>query len=237
MRSQEEIARIKARIIDPYSIDNFLSLEDIDHLIELFESQKTQPNTVHKNTGPITLDINDYLYDTDPVMSKIIVKLKEEIGEFDITSSFFFTTDYPHVIHNDDTFELPNGVYKGITIPLKAYGSNLIPKLCFFNQFYFQGPAKFFYGDKDIPTYYNKQVYDYKDVDGVVDAMLIDKSIRVTYLPHLKSKWLHGLTLWNMLDWKPTSALIFDSVRLHCASDFRQQGITHKLGISIFTKL
>lgn len=234
MRSQEDIARIKSRIIDPYTIENFISFEDVSHLIDLFESQKTKPNTVYKNTGPVTLDIKDYL--NDPIISKIIEKLKEEIGQFEITAGFFFTTNYPHIIHNDDTFELPIGVYRGITIPLKVYGTNRIPDLCFFDQFYFQGPSKFFNGDSDVPTYYNKQVYDYKDVDGISD-MPFDESTRVTYFTHLKARWLKGLTLWGTLKWKPTSALIFDSVRLHCASDFRQQGIKSKLGISIFTKV
>lgn len=234
MRSQEDIARIKSRIIDPYTIENFISFEDVSHLIDLFESQKTKPNTVYKNTGPVTLDIKDYL--NDPIISKIIEKLKEEIGQFEITAGFFFTTNYPHIIHNDDTFELPIGVYRGITIPLKVYGTNRIPDLCFFDQFYFQGPSKFFNGDSDVPTYYNKQVYDYKDVDGISD-MPFDESTRVTYFTHLKTRWLKGLTLWGTLKWKPTSALIFDSVRLHCASDFRQQGIKSKLGISIFTKV
>jgi hypothetical protein len=235
MRNQSQIESIKAKISDPYIIDDFLSVNDIDYLIKLFNSQEIAENKVYKNTGPITLDIEPYLEDS--VVSKIIDKLIKEIGPFEITSGFFFTTNYPHVIHNDDTFKLPDRVYKGITIPLKAYGSDRIPKLCFFDQFYFHGPAKFFYGDKDIPTYYNKQVYDYKEVDGILDTMLIDESTRVSYLTHLKPKWLTGLTFWGTLDWRPTSALIFDSTRLHCASDFRQQGITYKLGISIFTKL
>jgi hypothetical protein len=235
MRNQSQIASIKAKVSDPYIIDNFISVDDVDYLIKLFNSQEIAENKVYKNTGPITLDIEPYLEDS--VVSKIIDKLIKEIGPFEITSGFFFTTNFPHIIHNDDTFKLPDGVYKGITIPLKAYGSDRIPKLCFFDQFYFHGPAKFFYGDKDIPTYYNKQVYDYKEVDGILDNMLIDESTRVSYLTHLKPKWLTGLTLWGTLDWRPTSALIFDSTRLHCASDFRQQGITYKLGISIFTKL
>ena len=235
MRNQSQIASIKAKVSDPYIVDNFISGDDVDYLIKLFNSQEIAENKVYKNTGPITLDIEPYLEDS--VVSKIIDKLIKEIGPFEITSGFFFTTNFPHIIHNDDTFKLPDGVYKGITIPLKAYGSDRIPKLCFFDQFYFHGPAKFFYGDKDIPTYYNKQVYDYKEVDGILDNMLIDESTRVSYLTHLKPKWLTGLTLWGTLDWRPTSALIFDSTRLHCASDFRQQGITYKLGISIFTKL
>ena len=235
MRTPQQIQKIKETISDPYAITDFLSSDDVSHLIRLFDSQEIDKNKVYKNTGPITLDIKPYLEDS--VVAKIIDKLVKEIGPFEITAGFFFTTNYPHIIHNDDTFELPDGVYKGITIPLKAYGSNRIPKLCFFDQFYFHGPAKFFYGDKDIPTYYNKQVYDYKDVDGISDVMIIDESTRVSHLAHLKPRWLHGLTLWGTLDWRPTSALIFDSTRLHCASDFRQQDITHKLGISIFTKL
>ena len=235
MRTLEQINSIKAKVSDPYAIENFLSVDEVDYLVKLFDSQEIESNKVYKNTGPITLDIKPYL--GDPVVAKIIDKLVKELGPFEMTAGFFFTTNYPHIIHNDDTFELPAGVYKGITIPLKAYGSDRIPKLCFFDQFYFHGPAKFFYGEENIPTYYNKQVYNYKEVDGISDAMLVDESTRVSYLTHLKPKWLTGLTLWGTLDWRPTSVLIFDSTRLHCASDFRQQGITHKLGISIFTKL
>jgi hypothetical protein len=126
-------------------------------------------------------------------------------------------------------------VYKGITLPLRIDG-NAVPDLCFFDQFYFQGPAKFFNGDENIPTYYNKQVYNYDNVEGNVGSLIIDESTRVNYFTHLKSKWLNGLSLWGTLKWKPGNALIFDSTRLHCASDFRRQGIKNKLGISIFTK-
>jgi len=231
MRILEQISQIKSRISDPYAVEDFLTPQDIAHLISLFEQAQ---NKIHKNTGPVTMDIGPY--SDDPVFIKIMDKLKTELGPFEVTAGMFFSATYPHIVHNDDTFELPDGVYKGITIPLKAYGSNRVPDLCFFDQFYFQGPAKFFNGDKDIPTYYNKQVYDYTDVDGVSD-MPFDESTRVKYFTHLKPQWLKGLTLWGTLKWKPTSALIFDSVRLHCASDFRQQGISHKLGISIFTKL
>lgn len=235
MRSPEQISRIKSRVTDPYAITDFLSLDEVEYLIKLFQSQNTEANKVYKNTGPITLDIKPFL--NDPVVVKIIDRLVEEIGPFEITAGFFFTTNYPHIIHNDDTFELPDGVYKGITIPLKTYGADRVPDLCFFDQFYFHGPAKFFNGDSAIPTYYNKQIYEYSKVDGLSDGMLIDESTRVSYLTHLKPAWLQGLTLWGTLRWKPTSALIFDSVRLHCASDFRKLGIQSKLGISIFTKL
>jgi hypothetical protein len=230
MRTQEQITQIKNRITDPYKIDEFLTDADIEQLVSIFENHS---NKLQKNTGPVTLELDL----KDPIVSSIIERLKKEIGNFEVTAAFFFKTSYPHIIHNDDTFELPDNVYKGITIPLKTYGSDRIPKLCFFDQFYFHGPAKFFNGDTNVPTYYNKQVYDYTDVDGISDGMLIDESTRISYLTHLKPIWLKGLTFWGTLNWKPTSALIFDSTRLHCASDFRQQGIESKLGISIFTKV
>lgn len=229
MRTSEQISKIKATITDPFSIENFLSTYEVLYLIELFS--KSQEKT-HKNTGPITMNLKPYF--SDSVVEKIIAKLKDHILDFEITAAFFFQTDYPHIIHNDDTFELPDTVYKGITLPLHISGEyNTFPSLCFFDQFYFHGPAKFFRGDTDIPTYYNKQVYDYSAVDNISDLPFDDQDRLFT---HLKPQWLEGLSLHSALDWIPGNALVFDSTRLHCASDFRKLGIKSKLGISIFTK-
>jgi hypothetical protein len=235
MRTQEQIDKIKQHIQDPYEVKDFLNTEEISYLINLFESNKNTVNSpaVYKNTGPVTLDL--LLYIKDPVVASVLERLTTIIGPYEVTAAFFFFTDYPHILHNDDTFELPDNVYKGITLPLRIDG-NAVPDLCFFDQFYFHGPAKFFNNDADIPTYYNKQVYDYSNVDGNVCGMIIDESTRVNYLTHLKTKWLKGLSFWGTLKWRPGNALIFDSTRLHCASDFRRQGIKSKLGISIFTK-
>jgi hypothetical protein len=234
MRTITQINNIKKRISDPYEVKNFLTNDQIIHLINLFETNLKKLNSpvVYKNTGPVTLDLKPLLEDS--IINKILRDLTDIIGIYEITAAFFFSTDYPHIIHNDDTFELPDNVYKGITIPLKIYGSENIPKLCFFDQFYFHGPAKFFKGSSNLPTYYNKQIYDYKDVEGLVDTSIQDTENLFT---HLNRQWLEGLSVNSTLSWTPTSALIFDSVRLHCASDFSQQGISRKLGISIFTKL
>lgn len=230
MRSTEQIKKIKNRITDPYFIDNFLTEKDVNSLVSIFENHRG--DKIFKNTGPVTLDIG--YYRDNEIFKIILKKLQQEIGNFSITSAFFFQTDFPHIIHNDDTFEFPD-VYKGITIPLKLYSAGKgFPKLCFFDQFYFNGPAKFFNGSENVPTYYNKQVYEYSEVDGIVDSKIEDNW---NYFSHLKPEWLHGLSLNSAIDWKPTRAIIFDSVRLHCASDFRNLGYTKKLGLSIFTKI
>jgi hypothetical protein len=231
MRSTDQIKKIQSKISDPYSVENFLTEFEVQHLISLYENHQST-DKIYKNTGPITLNINHYL--NDEVVSSIIYRLQNYIGIFEITAAFFFQTNVPHVIHNDDTFELSD-VYKGITIPLKLFGKGEgYPKLCFFDQFYFHGPAKFFYGSKNIPTYYNKQVYNYDQIDNIAFTKFID---HWNYFTHLKPQWLTGLSLNSAKDWKPTSALIFDSVRLHCASDFRNLGYSGKLGLSIFTKI
>jgi hypothetical protein len=125
-------------------VADMLSHDDCIHLINLFKNDR---NKIIKNTGPIILNLSSYF--DDPVIKKIINQLKTQIGDFEITASFFFETDYPHIIHNDDTFELPNSVYKAITLPLRLDNFNgVYPKLCFFDQFYshdpISGPIKYF---------------------------------------------------------------------------------------------
>lgn len=233
MRTQDQIKQIKELISDPFYVENFLSVEEVNSLVNLFEQQQIEPNKVYKNTGPITLNINDFFGNS--VIQKIFDCLPAHIGKFELTTGFFFWTNYPHIIHNDDIYELPSNVYKGVTLPLKIYGPG-IPKLFFFDQFYFHGPSKFFKGESDVPTFYNKQIYSYEDVDMIKEGMHIDKNTRLKYFTHVKDKWLEGLSLWGGFDWLPGNAIIFDSTRIHCASDFRTLGIQAKLGISIFTK-
>jgi hypothetical protein len=208
----------------------------------LFETdigEGTDPSQkkVYKNTGPVTLDIKKYL--TDPIVNAIINRIRDSIGNFDITAGFFFFTNYPHIIHNDDLFDLPTNVYKAITIPLRLDSDEELTEfsnLCFFNQHYFHGPSKFFKNSEDIPTYYNKCVYDYRRVDGLAEPNAISKEVYEKYFTHLKPEWLEGLSLHSTFPWKPGNCMILDSLRLHCPSDFRTHGIKSKLGLSIFTK-
>ena len=242
MRTKQQIDIIKKSFSEPYLVNDFINQNEIDHLINLFESdigEGTDPSQkkVYKNTGPVTLDIKKYL--TDPVIKDIMNRIRISIGDFDITAGFFFFTNYPHIIHNDDLFDLPDTVYKAITIPLRLDSDNEITEysnLCFFDQHYFHGPSKFFKNSHDIPTYYNKCVYDYRRIDGLVQTNSISEEIYQQYFTHLNREWVEGLSLHSAFHWKPGSCMIFDSLRLHCASDFRKNGIKSKLGLSIFTK-
>lgn len=228
MRTKSERLAIINSFSEPISLENWLSQDEINILIDEFHNSKEK---IHKNTGPITVNID---FNKEPFKS-LLDRLRIAIGDAEVTAGFFFYTETPHVIHNDDTFELPQ-VFKGITIPLEYKGGTKHPYLCFFHQYYLEGPAKFFNGGCDYPVHYNKHVFDYSQVENTSEKEF-PEIIHKMYLGHIKDEWLKGLSFDRALPWKPGNVLIFDSVQLHCASNFIKQGITSKLGISIFTKL
>lgn len=228
MRSEEEKQTIINTFSDPVSFENIVPEDYRNFLIKEFHDRQDK---IFKNTGPVTINIDL----TEPQYEPLMELVRRLVGDVGVTAAFFFYTDRPHIIHNDDTYELPQ-VFKGITIPLEYHGNASHPYLCFFHQYYLNGPAKFFKGGVDFPEHYNKHVTDYSEVEAISDQG-IPEFVRLKYLSHLKPVWIEGLTFDRALPWKPGNALVFDSVRLHCASNFLQQKITSKLGISIFTKL
>jgi len=228
MRSEQDRQLLKSRFADTICVDNFLTADEVQYLIKSFESKD---NKVYKNTGPVTSSIKH-----DDIMSTIVQRLQPFIGEFKVYSADFFNVTFPHIIHNDDQKSLPH-TYKAITLPLKLnyrIPTGKMPSLCIFDQYYLEGPAKFFNGDSDIPTYYNSQVYEYSQVQNKTDKAM-DPELVKNYLTHLRPHWLEGLSVKSVHTWRPGSAIIFDALKLHCASDFRRLGIESKLGISIFT--
>jgi hypothetical protein len=241
-RSEQQISNIITRGSDPLALEQVVSLDIRSDLIELFYSSPDQ--LTHKNTGPITLDLTSEMIEQSTALHSVLNLIHDHIGPFDITAALFFSVQYPHIIHNDDTFELPPNVYKAITIPLELYGGGddtiqkRYPQLCIFNQSYFHGPVKCFHGETDDQkSFYNRPIYDYSDVYGVGEFDSITEIQYQQYFTHLKRKWLTGLSIAAILPWVPGNMLIFDSTRLHCASDFRRLRYSGKLGLSIFTKI
>lgn len=231
MRTQEDKDWIEKNLTTPYSVPNFISAEEQQALIDFFKHSKDR---VHKNTGPITLDLTQEQLAQDPFIS-IINRLRSVIGEFKVFTALFFYTERPHIIHNDDSFSYPR-CYKGINIPLEFTGDTIsVPCLCFFEQYYLEGPAKFFNGSTNIEPFYNSHVYEYSQVKNL-STQPFSEFFRQEFLGHIKPDWLQGLSINRVLPWKPGDISIFDTVRLHCASNFRSQEIKSKLALSIFTE-
>jgi len=48
-------------------------------------------------------------------------------------------------------------------------------------------------------------------------------------------QWMEGFSIESSCDWVPGDVIVFDCVRLHCASNFLDNGIYKKIGLSLFT--
>ena len=225
-RTQKDKDFILSNLEETYFIENFVTKQDISQLIDSWHQSK---NKVYKKTGPVTSNIENH--DT-PVLDKIKKKIKELYPNSEVMSGHFFYVNYPHIIHNDDSYKLPK-IYKAFNIPLKYEGDEL-PYLCFFDQIYLDGPSKFFKGETHVETHHNKIIYDYENVLGKTDEPF-DSHIKEKYFTHLKDEWLEGLSFNSAHHWQPGNAIVFDCCRLHSASDFRKN-VKSKLGLSIFTQ-
>lgn len=229
MRTKEQIDFLKTKQSPAEQYLNFLSINEVGKLVQIYQDS---PNKLKKETGPTVLNVTKI-----PELDPIVAKLKKRWGNFDVRYANIFEVETPHVIHNDDEKTLPNA-YKAFTIPLYVEGgSDFSAKLIMFNQYYYGGPAKFFNGYKDkLPMHYNKNLTDYTDVENLVDEDINEAYYREN-LTHLQKDWLKGLSLDRQYPWFIGSCIAFDSLQLHCASDFTKKGITKKIGLSIFTTI
>lgn len=229
MRSDNQISQIKISHGAPVQLLNVIPQNTIDSLIHYYN---TNDSIIEKNTGPKVCFIEE---DHEYISSTIDI-LKSQFGNFKIRAAQYFDVSEPHIIHNDDEFDYPDS-YKAFTIPLLTEGADCnLAKLIMFDQYYYGGPAKFMRnGPAKKLEYYNKNLYSYNDIEGTND-----KGIPATMLPmlsHLRPQWLEGLSINSYFPWTIGSVIAFDSLQLHCASNFKEHNITRKLGISIFTTL
>jgi len=228
MRTQEQINRVKKGESEPFLMETVVSQQEIDSILEFYFNSN---NVIEKNTGPKVLKIEE----DNPVLAPIIQRIKNEVGEFDIRYAHVFDVTAPHMIHNDDVDEYPDS-YKAFTMPLKIYGDTDDISLVVFDQYYYGGAVKFVNGADTAgwQAYYNQYLTDYSNVEGT-NNQGIDNNFRKKYLTHLEDSWIEGLSIRKALPWKIGGILCFDSLALHCSTDFRNVGVKQKIGLSIFT--
>jgi hypothetical protein len=233
MRDKKQISKLLGTVGDTRVVKEFITEAEANSLLDFFNNS---PDKIQKNTGSVTLNIDEFL--GLEIFKNVLDKVRSEIGQFEILSGLFFEVTHPHILHNDDTYEMRDDVYKGVLVPLYIEwwdtGHRTYPKFCVFDQMYFGGPAKFFKDEElFVPTYFNKIVTDYAEIYGLSD-MATPKDELFGHLKH--EKYLEGLTLNAIVDWIPKNAVIFDSLRIHCSSDFRSNNVKKKIGLSIFTR-
>ena len=229
MRTTEQIGFLKKYHSAPVQLTKVLDSKKVNFLLDYYHNQEK----IEKNTGPKVVYVNE----GDSVIDDILFLLRERFGNFKLRSAHFFEVETPHVLHIDDDFNLPNS-YKAFTIPLwvDCNDCNKI-KLIMFDQYYYGGPVKFFNGETNIEkTYYNVPLFDYEDVQNK-STNEIPNLIKRKFLSHIKNTWLEELSISNYFPWTIGSIIAFDSLRIHCSSNFRNVGINKKIGLSIFTEV
>lgn len=231
MRNTEQKTFLQNRFSESYSISNFLTHDQVSDLV-LYYNQLPDEEKIFKNSGPITANIHNSDRAKD-IFAMLKEKVIAEIGSCEIYNAAFFDVSYPHIIHNDDLKSFPD-TYKAFTLPLEVRGLEN-PSFITYNQHYLDGPVKLFKGEEQqITSYYNDIVSDYKNVIGLT-SKAFSQDVWAKYLTHIKPAWLEGLSVEKIHSWQPGNAIVFDCARLHSACDFRRQGVTSKLGLSIFT--
>lgn len=229
MRTQEELERIKQNIKPSGQIEDFITSDERNNLL-LYYNRKAS-NIVRKPTGPKTYNLENY-NDLDWLLDR----LKASFGEFKPWSIQFFDTAVPHMIHNDDHPDNPNS-YKTFLFPLSYNPWYPTTELEFFvfEQFYFQGEAKFIKNDPGkFPIYKNKMLTEYTDVENLAtDPIDNDTANKLT---HLKKSWLEGLSVDKIFKWRFNSVIHFHPCQLHAAGNFLKHNVNRKIGLSIFTE-
>lgn len=203
---------------------NFISQQEVDELVNLYHSSEKKK----KSTGP------QIGYAQNELTDKIVDRLKEHYGDFEVFRIQFFDVSYPHVIHNDAE---PNDklVERAFLFPLWHNGESN-PSFITFDQWYDKHPAKFFRdGPEPSSVVTNTPVYDYAGIENLI-AEDFDKTLYEKYFTHMYPQWLNGLSIEKVFTWKPKDCIVFHRHRLHSASDFRKNNITRKIGLSIFTR-
>lgn len=236
MRTDAQISKIKETQSASLQLNNFVDTSVIHAIIDYYNDS----NKLEKPTGPITCKIptSQGVLEAN-FLNNLLADLHKQFGHFKVWSAQIFKTKYPHVIHNDDHEGQPN-CFKTFLIPLVASPTDIDQekvKTVTYNQHFYHGAKKFFNGENDTKNVYkNQPLYEYSMVEDLTDIE-IEESIRKKELTHLQANWLKGLSIENMFTWKKNSCIVFDTLRLHSASDFTQVGIEYKMGLSIFTEI
>lgn len=225
---QEILNRLEPTLVH----ENAITEDLLNKLISAYETGEKN----HKPTGPVTVDY--YPNEKDEWWTELNSLLTTYIGEHLIFATNFFDVTKPHIIHNDDSLAKKPRLYKTVVIPLRIKKPT---NFVVFDQCYLDGPIKGRHGakqelDATKAKYYNQNLFDNSQLEYYTNNMF-DEVIWNKYLTHQPIERFWGLSVEKIVPWKPGNIIIFDTARLHCATDFVTQGIDRKLGYSVFTHL
>lgn len=209
--------------------DDVLGKKEMGRWLDFFSSHPRQQIKKH---GPKTLNISEFTGTT--FFAKVMDLIASLAPGTKLVGGNLFQTSVPYIVHNDNIMA-PSSSGQSVLIPLKiepATGKDSMETfLVLFDQSYEKGPAKFFNQSKaNLPSTGYPHLFDTQDIVGLCGQEPNSDS----RLGHLKPEWLQGLSVEAYIPWQPGGAIVFPASRLHCSSNFIEEGIKSKTGLAIF---
>jgi hypothetical protein len=230
-RTVSEKREILSRLEPTVVHENVVSSRLLERLNHAFHNSEKN----YKNTGPVTVDfwpertdvLPGWWFDVDQLITQYI-------GPHGTFAGNFYEVRKPHILHNDDNKRLWPRLHKTVVIPLDIIEPT---QFGIFDQCYLNGPVKIRRPGHQSPSvYYNQDLTD----NSLLKYNTGKEFCRDThdkYFSHQHYDAFHGLSVESIVTWKPGDIIVFDTARIHCGTNFNRQGISQKLGLSVFTYL
>ena len=225
------IRKIKSHEEKPVIINNFMSLEEIKKIQQLYQDlpieidnkrQKILKKKWSKKFNPALQNL--YLKKLGFNLKNF--KLDNPVTKDGEESLGLFQESFkPVSLHVDSGFDFDKIIYKQTLLPLSSKGETIIFK----NRFY--GCATTFSIDPNELSAkgYNKRSSEHINL---FNGKKFDEKIHSKYLKHEDINNLQGLEIELIYKWSIGDLLIFDRTNLHCSSS---NIVNSKLGLTTLT--
>ena len=231
MRTTEQKQEILSRLEPTNVYENVINSSWISRLKTVFNDGKK----TYKNTGPVTMDFFPEKEGYTEWFTEFNTLLRPFIGDnVGVFAANFFKVQKPHILHNDDSVVHVPRLHKTVVIPIEISKPS---NFAVFDQCYLDGPVKIRSRHKPAKNvYYNQDLYDNSKLINYT-GQAFDETLYNKYFTHQDLDTFWGLSVEQIVPWKPGNIITFDTARIHSAVNFNAQGIEEKLGLSIFTYL
>jgi len=235
----DDLEKIRNLESPPQVIENFISTEEIDQFLKLYEKLPVAVNNLKQKV------IKKRWLDGFGKELEILFKskLKSIIGEFKMDNlitedgkecfGLFQESHNPLKLHVDAGFNLKDLIYKQTLIPLSEYGETII-----FKNRYYGFSTSFTKDEKELAEHKPENYKKGKNARSNEHLNLFanksfDQDNYEKYLRHEDIENLKGLEVELIYKWNLGDLLIFDRTHLHCSSSNIKN---KKVGLTTFTK-
>ena len=235
----KNLEKIKSLEGNPKIIRNFLTLNEIDLFLKLYNDLPVAVNNLKQKVIKKRW-LSGYGKELEKILRE---RIKNEIGEFQMDNlnepdgteclGLFQESFNPIGLHVDGGFNLEDVIFKQTLLPLSKFGETVIFK----NRYY--GPSSSFTNsEKELKENSPENFKKGKNIRSSDHLKMygdntFDKTYHQKYLNHENISNLKGLEVEFVYKWNLGDLFIFDRTHLHCSS-CNIDG--KKIGLATFTK-